>query len=147
MDGRGAKGYFAKSNKFATGRPPGALNKVRTPSFLEDDLRLAPARRFRGLMARMANDLGGPDGLSVAQKQLIRRCAMISVECERLEKAALESGALDAPLYGVLTGYLTRTLSLLGIKREPRDITPSLADYLEARNAQNEAALEPSEDA
>jgi hypothetical protein len=31
-----------------------------------------------------------------------------------------------------LTSHLTRTLSVLGLKRQPRDITPTLKDYLDA---------------
>jgi hypothetical protein len=52
-DIRGEHGRFGKGNKSGKGRPRGALNKIRTPAFLKNDLRLAPAKRFRGLIAQM----------------------------------------------------------------------------------------------
>jgi hypothetical protein len=57
---------------------------------------------------------------------------MISVQCEIMEKAAMAGGTFDATAYGVLTGHLGRTLSLLGLKRQPRDVTPTLQGYLDA---------------
>jgi hypothetical protein len=39
-------------------------------------------RRFRHVLASIAADLGGVDRLSEGQKQIARRCAMLSVECE-----------------------------------------------------------------
>jgi hypothetical protein len=57
---------------------------------------------------------------------------MISVQCELLEQDAIAGKPLGATVYGTLTGHLARTLSLLGLKRMPRDVTPTLRDYLEA---------------
>jgi hypothetical protein len=145
--GRSEHGHFAKGNKLTTGRPKGARNKPRTPSFLEDDLRLAPAHRFRGLVARMATDLGGVEILSAGEQQLIRRCAMISVQCEIMEKAAVEGGTIDATAYGTLTGHLARTLSLLGLKRVPKDVTPTLQGYLDAAQLADEQEETDSLDA
>ena len=77
-------------------------------------------------------DLGGQDALSTAEKVLIQRCAMIATECERMEREALSGGTLDATVYSTLTGQLTRTLNSVGIKRLPKDVTPTLRDYIEA---------------
>jgi hypothetical protein len=92
------------------------------------------------LIVRMINDLGGHDVLSAGEQQLIRRCAMISVQCELMEQQAIAGAPLDAIAYGTLTGHLARTLSLLGLKRQPRDMTPTLRDYIEA-------ARQPEQDA
>jgi hypothetical protein len=43
-----------------------------------------------------------------------------------------DGATFDATVYGTLTGHPTRTLGVLGLKRQPRDITPTLRDYLEA---------------
>ena len=37
---------------------------------------------------------------------------------------------LNAIAYGTLTGHLARTLNILGLKREPIDVTPALHQYL-----------------
>jgi hypothetical protein len=133
MNGRGEHGHFVKGNKFTTGRPRGARNKGFVPSFLKDDPKSPPMRRFQALSNRMASDLGGVENLSAGELQLIRRAAMISVQCEQMEQKALEGAAFDATTYGHLTGHLTRALRTLGLKREPREAAPpSLRDYLDA---------------
>ena len=78
----------------------------------------------------MAADLGGATVLTAGQKQLIKRCAMISVACELMEQEAM-AGQPQRIAYGTLTGHLTRTLNALGLKREPIDVTPALHQYLE----------------
>jgi hypothetical protein len=87
----------------------------------------------------MATDLGGENFLSTAEQQLIRRAAMISVQCEMMEQAALGGAAFDATTYSTLTGQLARALRTLGLKRETRDPPPSLHDYLEARHLERQA--------
>ena len=123
---RGANGYFSKGNKLGPGRPKGARNKPPAYTFMDENDLSAPARRFRGLMLRMVNDLGGSETLSAGQQQLVKRCAMISVACELMEKEAISGQPLNAIAYGTLTGHLTRTLNALGLKREPIDVTPAL---------------------
>jgi hypothetical protein len=79
----------------------------------------------------MAFDLGGRENLTEAQQQLIRRCAMLSAQCELMEAQAVEGQPLNALAYGQLTGHLVRALKVLGLKREPIDVTPALHQYLD----------------
>jgi hypothetical protein len=88
----------------------------------------------------MAYELGGRDSLTEAQQQLVRRCAMISVACELMEKDVMSGQPLNATVYGTLTGTLTRTLSVLGLKREPTDVTPALHQYLDTLPAEAETS-------
>src|SRR5262244_1285988 len=88
------------------------------------------ARRFRDVLAEIVSDLGGADLLSEGQRQLARRCATISIACERLEGEAAAGEPIDLELYGRLTDRLGRALQRLGLERRPRDVTPSLAEYL-----------------
>jgi hypothetical protein len=46
----------------------------------------------------ITNDLGGPELLSEGQRQLIRRCATLSVECEKLEGLAVMGDEIDLDL-------------------------------------------------
>jgi hypothetical protein len=132
IDGHDEHGHFTKGNRASRGRPKGALNKKRVPPFLEEDQRSAPARRFRALVERMTNDMGGVQNLSAGEEQLIQRAAMISVTCEQMEQKAANGEPFDLTVYATATGHLGRTLKLLGLKRQPRDETPSLRDYLNA---------------
>src|SRR5215831_202240 len=86
------------------------------------------ARRFRDVLAEITNDLGGPSLLSEGQRQLARRCATISIACERMEGEAAAGEPIDLELYGRLTDRLGRALQRLGIERKPRDVGPSFSD-------------------
>jgi hypothetical protein len=47
----------------------------------------AYARRLRDILGEIISDLGGPDELSEAERQLARRAASLSVACEKLEES------------------------------------------------------------
>ena len=128
---RDANGYFSKGNKLARGRPKGSRNKPPPYPFMEEGDTSATARRFRALIARMVTELGGTEDLTAGQGQLIKRCAMISVQCELMEQEAMAGNPLNTAVYGSLTGHLARTLNVLGLKREPIDVTPALHQYLD----------------
>ena len=67
------------------------------------DGRSASARRFRDLIEDIAADLGGKALLSEGQRQLIRRAAMLSAECERQEALAARGEAeFNCELYGTM---------------------------------------------
>jgi hypothetical protein len=128
---RKPNGYFDRGTKPGPGRPKGSRNKPPPSPFMEDGDTSSAARRFKALIDRMVNDLGGMDDLTAGQAQLIKRCAMLSVQCELMETQAIEGADLNTVVYGQLTGHLARTLSVLGLKREARDITPALHAYLD----------------
>jgi hypothetical protein len=99
------------------------------------DGRSAIARRTRDIFDQLCADLGGFDLLSEAQTQLCRRAAMISIRCEEMEAESVAGQRMDLELYGKLTDRLGRVLQRLGIERTPRDVTPSVKDYVEHINA------------
>ncbi|WP_020187728.1 hypothetical protein [Methylopila sp. 73B] len=93
------------------------------------------ARRLRDLLAIYASDLGGAENMTEAEKSLVRRAATLSVELELLEQRFAASGkgasAPDLDLYGRMTNTLRRLLECTGLERRARDVTPSLAQYLD----------------
>jgi hypothetical protein len=99
---------------------------------IDGDARFKVARRFRDVLASIATDLGGVDRLSEGQKQIARRCAMLSVECEIVESAAVAGQPFDLDAYGQLTDRLGRAFQRLGLKRVMHDVTPDLGAYLTA---------------
>jgi hypothetical protein len=94
------------------------------------DGRSAIARRTRDIFDQLCSDLGGD--LSEAQTQLCRRAAMIAISCEELESRGVQGERIDLDLFGKLTDRLGRVLQRLGIKRTPRDVTPTVDQYLNA---------------
>jgi hypothetical protein len=94
------------------------------------DGRSSLARRARDVFDNFCRDLGGYDILSEAQTQLCRRAAMISIKCEEMESHGANGEQIDLDIFGKLTDRLGRTLQRLGIKRIPKDVTPTLAQYI-----------------
>ena len=94
-------------------RAPKGRSKVTNGRqlFIDGDARLKVSRRFRDVLASIATDLGGVDRLSEGQKQIARRCAMLSVECEIMESAAVAGQPFDLETYGQLTNRLGRAFS------------------------------------
>jgi hypothetical protein len=86
------------------------------------------ARRFCDVQHLHLSDLGGLSAASEAERSLVRRVAVITIELERLEAKLSE---IDDPsqdmldLYQRLTNSLRRVLETLahGLARRPRDIT------------------------
>jgi hypothetical protein len=100
------------------------------------DGRSTTARRFKDLVEDIAADLGGKDHLSEGQRQLIRRAAMLSAECERQEALSARGEAeFNCELYGTMCDRLGRLFGRLGLERRSRDITPDLKSYLQAKAA------------
>ena len=98
------------------------------------------ARRYRDLIQAHLDDMGGVDACSEAERSIIKRAAALTVELERLEAqfaAAGEQGpspeALD--LHSRMSGNLRRLLESTGIRRQQKDVTPDLGDYLAAKGS------------
>ena len=90
-------------------------------------------RRLRDLIALHLSDLGGEDATSEAERSIVRRIATLTVELERMESGFATAGeALPAQidLYQRTANSLRRLLESIGLKRVPRDVTPSVADYV-----------------
>jgi hypothetical protein len=107
-------------------RAPKGRSKVTNGRqlFIDGDARLKVSRRFRDLLASIATDLGGVDRLSEGQKQIARRCAMLSVECEIMESAAVAGQPFDLDACGQLPDRLGRAFQRLGLKRVMHNVTP-----------------------
>ena len=90
------------------------------------------------------SDLGGREELSTGEFQLARRAAFISMHCELMEQLPAPTNA-DIAQYGTLTSHLARTFKLLGLKRQPRDVTPTLQSYLNAVRAPDTADVAEDE--
>jgi hypothetical protein len=112
--------------------------------FPDIDHRSAWMRRLRDLIADHVSDLGGADMVSSSEFVLVRRAAMLTLQCELQEHHWAENGGEASPkqieTYQRVTGALRRVLESLGLKRRTGDITPTLAEYIEAHKAKELAS-------
>jgi hypothetical protein len=105
------------------------------------DGRSVTALRFRDLYEDICVDL-----LSEGQKQLARRAAMLSAECERLEALAARderptreswkedlAHKFDVDTYGQLCDRLGRLFARLGLERRARPVESPLIEHFKAR--------------
>ena len=98
------------------------------------DGRSTTARRFKDLYDFVCIDLGGADRLSEGEKQLVRRAAALSAECERQDALwARGEAEFDIAAYSTLTNAVRRVFETLGLQRRARDVTPSLSAYVAAK--------------
>lgn len=97
------------------------------------DGRSAMARRFREIVAGIEDDLGGD--LTEAQRALLARAATLAVWCEERETELARGEEFDAGEYATISNALRRLLTDLGLHRAPKDVTPDLASYINAKAA------------
>lgn len=90
-------------------------------------------RRHADIFALHVADMGGELVLSEAQLSLCRRAATIETELEAFEARLSVGEDVDIDLMGRLVGQLRRLFECVGLQRAKRDITPSLSEYLAAK--------------
>jgi hypothetical protein len=97
------------------------------------------ARRFRDLLALHLADMGGEANVSASELAILRRACCQLVELERMEcRFALEEHGPDPQalnLHQRISNSLRRNLTTLGLKRRPKDVTPTLSEYIAQRQA------------
>jgi hypothetical protein len=102
------------------------------------DQRNTWVRRAKELIADHISDLGGEANASTAERSIIRRAAVLTVELERLEArfaSAGEASAEDLDLYQRTAGNLRRLLEAVGLQRRAKEVSPpSVTDYLKHIN-------------
>jgi hypothetical protein len=97
---RPAEGSSAQSSVdrvLVTSRPASQRSRVTNGSKLVAGLdgRSAEARRYRDLQLSYADDAGGADSLTEAQRALIAQAADLTIQSERLRGAMLRGEAVD----------------------------------------------------
>jgi hypothetical protein len=100
------------------------------------------AKRYREIAAAIFSDQGGVDRCSESRKQLIRRFAAAAVLAEELEVQLARGEEVDINRHALLCSTLVRIAQRTGLHRMPRDVVPTLTEYLHAR-----ASSEPEKDA
>jgi hypothetical protein len=111
------------------------LPKPGMMSLADLDNRTNAAKAARALIEQIESDLGGADSLSAGQRTLAARAGVMTAFIEDMEARWIMGGELDVAAYASLSNVLSRTLRILGLQRQPKDITGDLQSYITARTA------------
>jgi hypothetical protein len=95
------------------------------------DGRSPTARRYRDIVAAVVADQGGEGRVSEAKLSLIRRFSAACVLAEAMEAKLVNGEPIDIAEHSLLASTLVRIAQRIGINRIPKNVTPSIADYLE----------------
>jgi hypothetical protein len=100
-------------------------------------------RRLRDLLHLHQSDAGGISNISENEKSLIRRASVIELQLEIMEERFMqhdrEVSVFQLETYQRLANTLRRLLQTIGMKRVPKDITPTVSEYLRSKQKQIEA--------
>ena len=114
--------------------------KVRLLTRSDLDGRTRARKQFDAIASGIAADLGGAEQLTTVQRLLVEAIAGTSLTLSDINARALRGEPIDLSAYTQAVSTLVRVASRLGTGRVPRDVTPSVADYVRSINAQGEAA-------
>jgi hypothetical protein len=96
------------------------------------DGRSAWVRRCKDVIAAHLSDLGGVDNCSAAERSIVRRASVLTVELERMEAVfatASEASAEDLDTYSRISANLRRLLEAIGLQRRAKPV-PTMQEFL-----------------
>ena len=102
------------------------------------DGRSNAAKAFDQLAAQIHQDLGGFDRLSAVQVSLVNAFCAASIVLEDLNTRLLLGEPIDRNEQCSAISSLCRLSSRLGLRRVPRDLSPTLSDYLRGQQIEHE---------
>lgn len=129
-----------------TNEPPKLRKRRRTkitlPTVATLDMRTRAGRLYRDTREALIVDLGGRDVLSRAELELCERVAGLATRLNAADAELLsgETQSLAPSEYATLANSLSRILTVLGLQRRQKDVTPSLRAYIDARAHQGARA-------
>jgi hypothetical protein len=94
------------------------------------DRRTAAYRETRKLIDEIEADCGGRDMLSTGERQLVQRAAVLGAVLTDTESRWIEGEPVDLTGYCTIVNAQRRLLETIGLRRQPRDVTPSVAEYV-----------------
>jgi hypothetical protein len=125
-----------KPDAATTQRAPTARSRVSNGRDILPgvDGRSPLARRYRDVLAALVVDQGGD--ISEARIALCRRFAASACMAEAMEADLVNGKQIDIGEHCLLSSTLVRLANRIGIHRIPRDVTPTLEEYLQTINAE-----------
>ena len=115
----------SKLSKIPQSYKAGWLNRM--------DARIALVRELRDRFDLIADDLGGPEILSYAQRSLIERAVWLEYWCSVQERELAAGGDFDAGKWTQACNALSGLYAKLGLQRVAKDV-PNLTTWIKERS-------------
>jgi hypothetical protein len=112
--------------------------KAKLATLDQLDGRTIAAKRARDTISAIEADLGGAENLTTSMRQIIES-AVTSAMVADLGSRWLAGEQIDLALFCTLGNAQRRLFETIGFSRVPKNVTPTLAQYLEAKK-NNEAS-------
>jgi hypothetical protein len=110
---------------------PGRRNTEKSSLPANPEATRARIRRCHSIEKQLLTDMGGDP--TQAQKILARNIAGLCVWCEETINTMINGQEFKIAELSATINTLNRSLQTFGINRVPRDITPTLAQYIAKR--------------
>ena len=123
--------------------PVGRHKQVKLLGLADLDQRTGAAKSARALIQAIEEDLGGSDRLTAGERVLAARAGVAAAMCEHQEALWLSGRPVDIASYATLINATARLLRTIGLERRPRDVTPDLQAYVEAKATEPEVLPPP----
>jgi hypothetical protein len=105
-------------------------NTHRLVTFETLDRRCVAYRETKRLIDEIEGDLGGADRLSTGERQLVQHGAVLGAVLTDMEARWMAGQPLDPTTYCTVVNAQRRVFESIGLRRRPRDVTPSVSTYL-----------------
>ena len=118
-------------------RPRHNRKLVRLKTLKALDGRTLAAQRATALVAALESDLGGPDNVTVAERQIVQHAGVLGAVIEHQEALWLAGDEVDETALLAAVNCQRRLLETVGLQRRARDVTPNIATYSRNRAAED----------
>ena len=106
------------------------LPKVRLLTLDSLDGRTAAAKCVNDLIAAIEADHGGADDMSTARRSIAETAALATAMIRDLGARWIKGEQVDLGLFATLSNAQRRAFETLGFDRVPKNVTPSVNEYL-----------------
>ena len=98
------------------------------------DGRSLVARRYRDILSALISDAGGAEQLSAVGLHLRRRFSATCALADDMEARSVNGEQIDVTQHALLVSSSVRLARQIGVARIPKNITPTLDEYLQRRS-------------
>ena len=128
----------AVKKRSTSGRQRKGRQLVRLKTLDALDSRTHAAAKAKALVSALESDLGGPDNVTVAERQIVQHAGVLGAVIEHQEALWLAGDEVDESALLAAVNCQRRLLETVGLQRRARDVTPNIAAYSRDRASEDE---------